>query len=248
MRSSALVTLFTRRPSPAVGATGAKPVLLNLSPTAQLRAGRLSRRLLQLFIGLTLFGISMSLMIQGQLGMLPWDVLHYEMAIHLPLSIGTIIILAGLAVLLMWIPLRQLPGLGTVANAIWIGVATDVTLRYLPAAPNLPWHLTFVLAGIVLNGVATAMYMGSQFGPGPRDGLMTGLARVTGSSLRLVRTGIEVAVVAVGWLLGGVVGVGTLLFAISIGPLTQFFLPGFIVALDADRGRVVSPSEGTEMV
>lgn len=183
-------------------------------------------------VGLTLFGMSMSLMIRGGLGMLPWDVLHYGVATHVPLSIGTIIILTGVAVLLMWIPLRQAPGLGTVANAIWIGVATDATLLFLPAAPTFAWKLTFMLGGILLNGMATAMYIGSQLGPGPRDGLMTGLARMSGSSIRLVRTGIEVAVVVTGWMLGGVVGVATLLFAVTIGPVTQFFLPYFTVALD----------------
>ena len=181
----------------------------------------------------------MSLMIRGGLGMLPWDVLHYGVARHVPLSIGTIIILTAVAVLLIWIPLRQRPGLGTVANAIWIGVATDATLLVLPEVEALPWQLAFMFGGIVINGAATAMYIGSQLGPGPRDGLMTGFARVTGRSIRLVRTGIEVAVVLGGWLLGGVVGIGTLLFAVSIGPLTQFFLPYFTVRLPG-----AEPAEG----
>jgi uncharacterized membrane protein YczE len=223
--------------STAVAAAGPRPALLNLSPAAQLRAGRLPRRLLQLFLGLTLFGVSMSLTIRSGLGMLPWDVLHYGVASRLPLSIGAVIILTGVAVLLFWIPLRQAPGLGTVANAIWIGVATDATLLVLPAPATIPLQAAFMLAGIVLNGAATAMYIGSQLGPGPRDGLMTGLARVSGRSIRLVRTGIEVAVVTGGWLLGGVVGPGTLLFALAIGPLTQFFLPFFIVPLGADGRR-----------
>ncbi len=207
--------------------------LASLSPLAQLRAGRLTRRLVQLLVGLTLYGASMSLLIRGQLGMLPWDVLHYGVATHLPVSIGTVIIITGLVVLLMWIPLRQPPGLGTVANAVWVGIATDATLRYLPAPEALGWQVAFMIGGIVLNGAATAMYIGSQLGPGPRDGLMTGLARTTGRSLRLIRTGIEVVVVAVGWALGGVFGLGTLLYALAIGPLTQLFLPGFIVELGA---------------
>ena len=236
------MSIFTRRLRPAAG-QGPKPALLNLTPAAQLRAGRLPLRLVQLFVGLTLFGFSMALMIQGGLGMLPWDVLHYGVATHLPLSIGTIIILVSLLVLLLWIPLRQSPGLGTLANAIWIGVATDASLLFLPTVSDLPWQLTFMLSGIVLNGVATAMYIGSQLGPGPRDGLMTGLSRVSGSSLRLVRTGIEVAVVLAGWLLGGVVGLGTLLYAVSIGPLTQFFLPAFIVDLGSGRTPAADPAQ-----
>jgi uncharacterized membrane protein YczE len=221
-----------------------RPVLLNLSPVAQLRAGRMPRRLLQLFIGLSIFGASMSLTIRSGLGMLPWDVLHYGVASRLPLTIGTVIILTGLSVLLLWIPLRQALGLGTVANAIWIGIATDVALVYLPDPPTLAWQIAYMTVGIVLNGVATAMYIGSQLGPGPRDGLMTGLARVSGRSLRLVRTGIEVAVVLGGWLLGGVVGLGTFLFALSIGPLTQFFLPYMIVELPmGEEGRAPRVAE-----
>ncbi len=207
------------------------PRLLNLGPLAQLRAGRMPRRLVQLFIGLSLFGVSIALMLQGGLGTMPWDVLHVGLARSLPFSIGTIMVLASFAVLLLWIPLRQMPGLGTIANAVWIGIVTDVVLRWLPVAPSLTPQLTYVVAGIVLNGVATAMYIGSQLGPGPRDGLMTGLSRVSGLSLRVARTAIEIAVVAAGWLLGGVVGFGTLAYALAVGPLTQFFLPYLIVRL-----------------
>ncbi|HEX7005344.1 MAG TPA: hypothetical protein VF168_14260 [Trueperaceae bacterium] len=226
------MTFFTRRLRPGAGGAP-KARLLNLTPLAQLRAGRLPLRLVQLFVGLSLFGFSMALMIRSQLGMLPWDVLHYGVATNLPLSIGTIVVIVSLVVLLLWIPLRQSPGLGTIANALWIGVATDVSLHFLPQAVGLPWQLLFMVAGTVLNGVATAMYIGTQLGPGPRDGLMTGLSRKSGLSLRLVRTGLEVVVVTVGWLLGGVVGVGTLLFALAIGPLIQYFLPAFIVELEA---------------
>lgn len=211
----------------------APPVLLNLPPLAQLRAGRLPRRLTQLFVGLSLFGASIALTIRSGLGVPPWDVFHYGAASHVPLTIGTVIVITGLAVLLAWIPLRQRPGLGTVANAVWVGVAADVTLHYLPAATVLPWQLGYLVSGVTLNGLATALYIGSQLGPGPRDGLMTGLARVTGRSLRLVRTTLEVTVVALGWLLGGIVGWGTLLYAVAIGPLTQAFLPRCIVRLPA---------------
>ncbi len=222
--------------------TSARPGLLNLSPAEQWRAGRLPRRLTQLFVGLSIYGLSMALIIRSQLGMLPWDVLHYGLASHLPLSIGTVVVLTALLVLLGWIPLRQAPGVGTVANAVWIGLALDVALRYLPEVSGLPWTLAFLFGGVLLNGLATAMYIGSQLGPGPRDGLMTGLARVSGRSLRLMRTGLEVAVVAVGWLLGGVVGLGTLLYALAIGPLTQAFLPAFVVRLERP---VVDPDDAS---
>src|SRR5690625_3942350 len=184
--------------TPGPQAAGQRPGLLNLSPLQQLRAGKLKRRLLQLFVGLSLFGVSMGFVIQAGLGVFPWDVLHYGLARHLPLSIGTIIIITGLLVLLAWIPLRQAPGVGTIANAIWIGVATDVTLLFLGPAEGLPLQIVYMLGGIALNGVATAMYIGSQLGPGPRDGLMTGLSRMTGRSIRLVRTALEVVVVAIG--------------------------------------------------
>jgi len=215
-------------------ATGsaARPRLLNLSPLAQLRAGRMPLRLTQLFVGLTLYGLSIALMIHGGLGAMPWDVLHVGLAGRLPFAIGVIMVSVSILVLLAWMPLRQMPGLGTIANALWIGVAADIVLRLLPVAAGLPWQLAYMGSGIVLNALATAMYIGSQLGPGPRDGLMTGISRVTGRSLRLARTAIEVVVVAAGWLLGGVVGVGTLLYAVAVGPLTQFFLPYLTIALE----------------
>jgi len=207
------------------------PRLLNLNPLAQLRSGRLPRRLVQLFVGLSLFGVSIALMILGGLGAMPWDVLHVGLAQRLPVSVGAVMVIVSFVVLLLWIPLRQMPGLGTVANAVWIGIATDVVLRWLPVATVLPLQLSYTVAGIALNGLATAMYIGSQLGPGPRDGLMTGLSRVSGLSLRVARTSIEIVVVAVGWLLGGVVGFGTAAYAVAVGPLTQFFLPYLIVRL-----------------
>lgn len=211
--------------------------LRRLTPAQQLRAGRLPRRLTQLMVGLTLFGLSMAMLIRAGLGMLPWDVLHYGVALHVPLSFGTIVVLVSFAVLLLWIPLREMPGLGTIANALWIGVAADVSLALLPSPTALGWQVAMMLGAIVLNGLSTALYIGAQLGPGTRDGLMTGLARRLPVSLRLIRTGIEVVVVLVGWLLGGVVGVGTVLFALAIGPLTQFFLPRLVVRLpDAPPG------------
>ncbi|MBY9075717.1 hypothetical protein K1X13_12865 [Nocardioides sp. WL0053] len=215
------------------------PQLAVLSPLAQLRAGRLTRRLTQLAVGLVLYGVSMAMMVRGGLGLDPWDVFHYGVASGIPLSFGGVVIVTGVAVLLLWIPLRQMPGLGTVANAVLIGLATDAALAVLVSPEAFAGRLGLLLGGVALNGLATALYIGSQFGPGPRDGLMTGLVRRTGLSVRLVRTSIEVSVVAVGWLLGGVVGAGTVLYALAIGPLVQLLLPRFIVDLEpADRSDV----------
>ena len=210
--------------------------LARLGPVAQLRAGRLPRRLSQLALGLALYGVTLAMMIRATLGNAPWDVLHQGMAIHLPISIGTAVIVMSLVVLLLWIPLRELPGLGTIANTFFVGLTADLTLSLLDAPESL-WQRGLLMAGgVVLNALATALYIGSQFGPGPRDGLMTGLHRRTGVSIRLVRTGLEVTVVLIGWLLGGVVGLGTVLYAIAIGPLVQLMLPLCIVELAPARG------------
>jgi len=212
--------------------------LANLSPRQQLRAGRLPRRTVQLLVGLVLYGVSMAMMIRSSLGLDPWDVLHAGIATHVPLSFGQVTILVGALVLLLWVPLRQWPGLGTIANVVVIGLAADAGLALIAPAETL-WSRSLLLgSGIVLNGVAGGLYIGSQLGPGPRDGLMTGFARRTGLSIRLVRTTIEVAVLAVGWLLGGPVGLGTVLYAVTIGPLVQFFLP----RLTVDLGPEVTPA------
>ncbi|MFN2318350.1 MAG: YitT family protein [Dermatophilaceae bacterium] len=207
--------------------------LVALGPLAQLGAGRLGRRIPQLLLGLVLYGVSMALLVRGAFGVMPWDVFHQGLALHIPLSFGQVVIVTSLAVLLLWIPLRQPPGLGTILNAVVIGLVVDPVLAWLTEPAGLLPRLVLMAAGLVLNALATAMYIGAQLGPGPRDGLMTGLARRTGGSLRLVRTAIEVAVVAVGWLLGGILGVATVAYAILIGPLTQAFLPFVIVPLDA---------------
>lgn len=209
-----------------------KSSLANLSPIEQLRAPHLPRRLVQLFLGLSIYGLSMGLVIRSVLGQLPWDVFHVGVASHVPLTIGEVIIGVSFVVLLLWIPLRQMPGLGTIANAIWIGLATDVVLGVIEVPEQWWLRVLMMLSGIFLNGVATAMYIGSQLGPGPRDGLMTGFSRRTGWSLRAVRTAMEITVVALGWLLGGTFGLGTILYAVSIGPLTQALLPWFTVSLD----------------
>lgn len=205
--------------------------LANLGPLQQLRAGRMTRRLVQLVVGLAIYGASMAMIVRGGLGVIPWDVLHTGLIRHVPVSFGQMSIIVALAVLLAWIPLRQKPGLGTIANALLVGITADITLAIVPPVDELAARVALLLGGIVLNGMATAMYIGSQLGPGPRDGFMTGLSRITGRSIRLVRTAIEVAVVALGWALGGAVGLGTILYAVAIGPLAQFMLPWFTVPL-----------------
>src|SRR5699024_863332 len=178
----------------------------NVGPIDQRRAGRLWRRLPQLFIGLYLCGAAMAMMVTAGLGIMPWDVLHWGILRHLPLTFRNIFTVLSFIVLLILIPLQQQPCNCTMLNALFSGPSLDLTRLPLPQPEHLGWNIALMLGGVVLNGAASAMYIGSQFGPGPRDGLMTGLSRVTGASIRLVRTLIEVSVVAVGWLLGGVVG------------------------------------------
>lgn len=189
----------------------------------------LPRRLIQLYIGLLLYGLAGALQVRSGLGLDPWDVFHQGVARHIGLAIGTVVILVGAGVLIAWIPLRQRPGLGTVSNVVLIGVSMNASLMWLPHVHLLPWRVTDMLAGVLLCGVATGMYIGANLGPGPRDGLMTGLARRTGRSIRLTRTSLEITVLAVGWLLGGTVGIGTVVFALGIGPLVQIFMPLFDV-------------------
>ncbi len=188
---------------------------------------RLTARVVQLYVGLLLYGFSAALQVRAGLGLDPWDVFHQGIGRRAGLAIGTVVVIVGVLVLLAWIPLRQVPGLGTVSNAILIGVALNASLDVLPDIHTMIWRVLALVAAIVLCGVATGMYIGANFGPGPRDGLMTGLSRRTGHSIRLTRTAIEVSVLVAGWLLGGSVGIGTVLFALAIGPLTQVFLPIF---------------------
>ncbi|MCX2183967.1 hypothetical protein KV205_26045 [Streptomyces sp. SKN60] len=200
-----------------------------MSLASGLRGRHLTRRLVQLYAGLALYGVSSALLVRGGLGLEPWGVLHQGLAERTGLTIGVVSIIVGAVVLLLWIPIRQRPGLGTVSNVFVIGLAMDGTLALVPEIDGLPAEIALMLLGIVLNGVATGLYIAARFGPGPRDGLMTGLHRLTGRSIRLVRTAIEIAVVATGFLLGGSVGVGTVLYALAIGPLAQFFLRFFAV-------------------
>ena len=212
-------------------------VLVDLGPVAQLRAGRLARRLPQLYLGLFLYGVSLALMVRGALGLAPWDVLHSGFIRHVPMTLGQAVVLFSFVVLVLWIPLREMPGLGTISNAIVVGLSADATLAVLDRPEAMAGRLGLMVGGVLLCGLASALYIGAQLGRGPRDGLMTGLARRTGLSLRLVRTGLEVAVVVIGLLLGGVLGVGTVVYALAIGPLTQLMLPWFTVDVmgpDAD--------------
>jgi uncharacterized membrane protein YczE len=201
---------------------------------------RLGRRLIQLYVGLALYGASSALLVEAGLGLEPWGVLHQGLAELTGLSIGVVSIVVGAAVLLLWIPLRQRPGLGTVSNVFVVGIAMDATLATVPEAHGLAVRIPLMLAGIALNGVATGLYIAARFGPGPRDGLMTGLHRRTGRSIRLMRTAIEVAVVVTGFVLGGTIGIGTALYAVSIGPLAQLFLRVFAVPPASDGSTVVA--------
>jgi uncharacterized membrane protein YczE len=201
---------------------------------------RLGRRLVQLYIGLVLYGASSALLVESGLGLEPWNVLHQGLAELTGLTIGVVSIIVGAAVLLLWIPLRQRPGLGSVSNVFVVGLAMDGTLALVPAAHTLAVRIPLLMAGILLNGVATGLYISASFGPGPRDGLMTGLHRRTGRSIRLMRTSIEIAVVATGFALGGTIGIGTLLYAASIGPLAQLFLRVFAVPSASGGSTVVA--------
>ncbi|MFI1765584.1 YitT family protein [Streptomyces sp. NPDC020800] len=204
---------------------------------------RLGRRLFQLYTGLALYGASSALLVRAGLGLEPWNVLHQGLAELTGLSMGLVLTIVGAAVLLLWIPLRQRPGLGTVSNVLVIGFAMDATLAALPEVRSLAVRVPLLLAGVVLNGMATGLYISAAFGPGPRDGLMTGLHRRTGHSIRQIRTAVEVAVVATGFALGGSVGVGTVLYALSIGPLAQFFLRMFAAPSAPERSTVVATGQ-----
>jgi uncharacterized membrane protein YczE len=200
---------------------------------------RRARRFSQLLVGLVLYGITMGLMVRATLGLDPWDVFHQGLASKLPLSYGTVITCVSVAVLLLWIPLRQRPGIGTVCNALIIGWTTDATLAVVPTAHQLWLRILLLTISVLGNAVAGALYIGAGLGPGPRDGLMTGLAARGVGSIRLVRTCIEVTVLAIGWVLGGTVGIGTVVYAFGIGPLLHILLP----RLSINR-RDVSDVEG----
>ena len=202
------------------------------------------RRLVRLYAGLALYGSSDALLIRATLGLDPWDVFHQGLSRHTGLSIGVVSIVVGAAVLLLWWPIRQRPGLGTVSNVVLVGTFIDLTMAVVPQYDALAVRVPMMVAAVVLNGAATGLYITARFGPGPRDGLMTGLHRRTGRSLRLIRTGIEVGVLAAGFVLGGGVGVGTVCYALAIGPLAQFFLKRF--ALPDDGAQEPEERSGDE--
>jgi uncharacterized membrane protein YczE len=191
---------------------------------------RLPRRLTQLMLGLFLYGWSMAMMIRANLGLDPWDVFHYGLAKHVPLSFGQVTIAVGALVLLLWIPLRQRPGIGTILNIVVIGLAADFGLGLMSQPGNYVGRGALLVGGVVLNGLAGALYVGAHLGPGPRDGLWVAVTRKYGWSIRAVRTVIELTVLVIGWLMGGVVGVGTVLYAVSIGHINQVFMPYVQVA------------------
>lgn len=198
---------------------------LTLTSLQQLRAGRLTFRFGQLMVGLILYGFTMAMLVESTLGLDPWDVFHQGLANHVPLTFGQVVIVVGAAVLVLWIPLRQWPGLGTVFNVIVIGLAADFGITVISRPDDLWLRSALLVAGIVGNGLAGALYIGSHLGPGPRDGLWLGLVRKTGMSVRLLRTSVEGTVLVIGFALGGTVGIGTVLYALSIGPIVQHFLP-----------------------
>jgi uncharacterized membrane protein YczE len=188
------------------------------------RVKRVGVRSAALLLGLAGYGFSMAVMIRAGLGLDPWDVFHQGLANRTGMSFGMVTAVVGVAVLLAWIPLRNRPGVGTVANVIVIAVTVDAALAVLPTPSGLALRIAMMIGAVVLNAISTVLYIGAGFGAGPRDGLMTGLVARTGSSVRLVRTSIEVTVLSVGWLLGGTVGIGTLVYAFGIGPLVQLFV------------------------
>lgn len=201
---------------------------------------RLTRRTIQLFAGLVLYGVGMALMVESRLGLTSWDVLHQGLSRVTGVSFGLVVILLGIPILLLWIPLRQRPGFGTVANLLVIGLVVDGALAVIPDAP-LWVRAAYLITGILVIGMGTGLYIGARMGPGPRDGLMTGIvARFPRLSIRLVRTVLELTVLGLGWLLGGTVGLGTLAFALSIGPLAQLFIPMFTIPAGHDAPAPVT--------
>lgn len=209
-----------------------------LLPVGSLGAADTTARVAQLLVGLFLYGIALAMLIRADLGVGPWDVLSLGIAVHLPMTYGTATIVVSALVLLVWIPLRQRPGIGTLLNALLVGPSADLGLLVIPEADAL-WAQALLLAGsMVLLALATGVYIAAQLGPGPRDGLMTGLVGLTGWPVWIVRTLIEGTALLLGWLLGGPVGVGTVIFAFGIGPLIGLFLPFFTRRREARVARL----------
>jgi uncharacterized membrane protein YczE len=205
----------------------------------------MTRRLAQLLIGLFLYGLGIALIVRGEIGVAPWDVLTQGISGRTGLGFGLVTILISGVVLLIWIPLRQKPGVGTVLNALLVGPAADVGLWLIPTGLDLWVRILLFAAGLLVLAIATGLYIGAHFGPGPRDGLMTGLHKRTGRRIWIVRTGIEVTVLGIGWALGGNVGIGTVLFAVLVGPLCHWTIPLFAITLPSDDARLEETLEGS---
>ena len=189
----------------------------------------MTRRLLQLFVGLTLYGVAIVLLVRADLGLDPWNVLNQGVVAKTGWPFGVTVIALGVLILLLWLPLRQRPGFGTIANIVLVGLVVDWVMPLVGTPAGLWGKALMLAAGIVTTAVATGCYLGAAMGPGPRDGLMTGIVARTGWSVRIVRTAIELTVLTVGWLLGGKVGLGTVVYALAIGPLIQLCLPLFVI-------------------
>lgn len=211
----------------------------NLTVRDQFRVDRLPLRLLQMMAGLTGFGISLALLLESGLGGAPWDVLHAALADRLGVTVGTLSVVVSFVLLLLWFPLREQIGIGTIANSIWVGVSIDLGMLVLPEARGLTVAIAMMLTGVVLNGLSGAVYIGAQLGAGPRDGLMTGLGRVLARPVGPVRIVLEVIVLATGALLGGPLGIGTVVYAIGLGPIIQLALPLVTLRVRTLGGRAV---------
>ncbi|MGW1737531.1 membrane protein YczE [Nocardia sp. NPDC001965] len=224
-------------------------VARRMNAVEQLRAEKKIRRLAQLLLGLVGYGVSLTLLVESSLGASSWNILAEGVSLHSGLTFGRATNLIAVVVLLFWIPLRELPGLGTVLNVVLVGTAADLAAVALPTPTTLPQRLLCYAVGVMMLTWFDAVYLGARFGPGPRDGLMTGAVRVTGKPIWMVRTGIEVIVLTIGWLLGGTVGFGTVLIAVVMGPLVQLFLRITTVRLAGDRppespGDIPAPVTG----
>ena len=217
--TTASTTLAAEAAPDPVPAAPTSPVTIDFWPRE-----RPAARLAWLLLGLTLYGVSEAMMLAPSVGVDPWDVFGTGLARLTGIPVGTLIIIVGALVLLLWIPLRQRPGLGTIANAVIIGAVVDLILTATPHPHALVLRWALYLSGVAVNAVATGMYIGAGLGPGPRDGLTTAIA-ARGRSIRVVRTGIELSVLALGWLLGGNIGLGTIVYALAIGPLVHLTIP-----------------------
>lgn len=213
------------------------PRLDNLPLRDQLGVDRLGRRLVQMMIGLTGFGLSLAMLLRSGLGGAPWDVFHAALAERLGATVWSMSIAVSFVLLLLWIPLRERLGIGTIANAIWVGVSIDLGMLILPEASSLPVAIALMLLGVVVNGISGAVYIGAQLGAGARDGLMTALSRVLSRPVGPVRIVLEVIVLVTGWLLGGPLGLGTVVYAIALGPVIQLVLPHVLIPVRSVRGR-----------